>query len=192
METFYYTKRSRSIIYHGQSLDSLLELKFILSIEQTHAWIRDGLQIYYNMDDPKLSNEESLQKYTPDILVRNWKTGMATLVEIKPDHYNDKWANCKRHEVAEKYIEQFGYDWQFKIIYERNISLRAEQQQKYRNICHAYAQSWFGNAHPNNTALTNDEYTRYVTDGWLPATVPRAGIVASHSCTSCSLLPATH
>ncbi len=192
MKTFYYTKRSRSIIYHGQSLDSLLELKFILSIEQTHAWIRDGLQIYYNMDDHGLSSEESLQKYTPDILVRNWKTGTATLVEIKPDHYNDKWANRKRHEVAEKYIEQFGYDWQFKIIYERNISLTAEQQQKYRDICHAYAQTWFGSTHPNNTPLTNDEYTRYVTDGWLPAAVPRTGIVASHSCTSCSLLPATH
>lgn len=192
METFYYTRRSRSIFYHGQSLDSLLELKFILSIEQTHAWIRDGLQIYYNIDDPGLSNEESLQKYTPDILVRNWKTGMATLVEIKPDHYNDKWANRKRHQVAERYIEQFGYDWQFKIIYERNISLTAGQKIKYHEICQAYTQTWFGNTHPNNTALTNDEYTRYVADGWLPATVLETGIVASHTSTSCSLLPAAH
>lgn len=169
METFYYTRRSRGIVYQGQSLDSLLELKFILSIEHTHAWMRDGLQIYYNFDEPELSNEEGLRKYTPDILVRNWKTGRATLVEIKPDHYNDKWANRKRQQIADGYIMQFGYDWHFKIIYERNISLTAKQKLKYRHICKAYTQTWFGDNHPNHTLLTNDEYTRYVTDGCLPA-----------------------
>lgn len=172
METFAYTKRSRPVIYNGQSFDSLLELKFILSVEDTHAWIRDGLQIYYNAGQPDVCNECFLRKYTPDILIRNWDTGEATLVEIKPDKYDDYWANKKRKRVANRYITEFAYDWKFRIIYEHEIHLTRKQQQKYKSICCNSAQHWFGADHQNQTALSNCEYEHFVCNGGLPAFAP--------------------
>jgi hypothetical protein len=172
MENFEYTKRSRSVIYNGQSFDSLLELKFILSVEDTHAWMRDGLQIYYNAGEPDVCNECFLRKYTPDILIRNWSTGEASLVEIKPDHYDDYWANKKRKRVASSYITEFGYDWTFRIIYERDIKLTSKQQKKYETICRDSNREWFGSSHPNQTIFSNDEYEHFVCNGGLPAFAP--------------------
>jgi hypothetical protein len=140
-------------------------------VEDTHAWMRDGLQIYYNAGEPDVCNECFLRKYTPDILIRNWTTNEATLVEIKPDDYDDYWAIKKRKRVAHRYITEFGYDWTFRIIYERDIQLTREQQKKYQAICRNSTQQWFGSDHQNGTALTNREYEHFVCNGGLPALV---------------------
>lgn len=169
MEEFIYTKRSRDLVYHGQQLDSLLELKFILSVEETHAWIRDDLQIYYNINKQGLSNERSLHKYTPDFLIREWKTGDATLIEVKPDDYDNYWANRKRRKVSQRFIARFDYDWKFKIIYERDIKLSIAQLNKYKMIGDITNQSWFGNANQNNTSYSDEQFIHFVKCGFLSA-----------------------
>jgi len=45
-----YTHKSQMVYYKGHVLDSLLELKYVLTIEDTHAWLRDGLEIYYDLE----------------------------------------------------------------------------------------------------------------------------------------------
>lgn len=78
-----YTKRAYPCLYHGQWMDSLLELRYILSIENTHAWQRDNLQIYFSVNKTTKSVEKELRSYAPDFLIRNYQTGEAKLVEIK-------------------------------------------------------------------------------------------------------------
>lgn len=167
-ETFQYTRRSCELVYNGQPLDSLLELKFVISIENTHAWLREGLEIYYNIDKLEISAQGQLVKYTPDFLIRNFKTGKAFLVEVKPDRYDDFWANVKRRKVSNRFIKGFAYDWEFRIVWEREIILNKKQQKKFDEIqkqVNPYKYSWIGNAHPNTTSWTNEQYAFFLRNG---------------------------
>lgn len=63
MEYRNYTKKAYPCFYYGQWMDSLLELRYVLSIENTHAWQRDNLQIYYSMNRTTENMEAELRTY---------------------------------------------------------------------------------------------------------------------------------
>jgi hypothetical protein len=166
-----YSQKCQEITYHGQHLDSLLELRFVLMIEQTHAWVRDCLQIYFNIDQIPAGVKGRIKKYTPDFLIRNWETGEATLVEVKPDVFNNRDGRLKRVKICNEYISGFGYDWSFKHVWSSRIILNELQQSKYDAIVgtlNRYTSNWIGGTHPNNTRLTNEQYDHFVRNGCLP------------------------
>jgi hypothetical protein len=185
LNEFEYSRPCQEITYHGQHLDSLLELRFVLMIEETHAWIRDGLQIYFNIDDLRPGiKDPPIRKYTPDFLIRNWLTGKATLVEVKPDIFDNYFARMKRTKICSDYIAEFGYDWSFKYVWSSQIILNSEKQAKYDAILNKlrrHAPNWIGDTHPNSTGLSNDQYDRFVRIGCLPAPAPDGLSVASHT-----------
>ncbi len=61
--------------YNGCLFHSFTELRYALMIEDEFAFLREGIEIYY---DPKIQQStlyihEQTKKYTPDFLIRNWK-----------------------------------------------------------------------------------------------------------------------
>lgn len=170
MEGYTYNRKSFPCIHQGQWLDSLLELRFILSIETTHAWIRSGLEIYYAIDNVPEGVKGGLSTYTPDFLIRNIQTGKATLVEVKPENYSNKWELLRRKEIAETFICQFGYDWEFRIIYSNQIILSQSAQQKYQQLLTDFPQGLY-QLPPLYTHLQQEEVRNYVWKGVIPAGV---------------------
>ena len=167
-----YTKPARRINYMGQALDSALELKFILSIDQTHAWLRDGLEIYYDLDHIDAGLKASIPKLVPDFLIRNWTTGEATLVEIKPSAFTDRFLLQEKIKIAKSYIAYFQYDWTYKIMKTTDIKLTSEQLNKYQAILVNTKKADNTPSYQllqNNTRFTDPEYRRFVMDGVLPA-----------------------
>lgn len=174
MQSNFYTVHSQAVVYHSQVLDSLLELKFVLSIEQTHAWLRRGLEIYYNINDIPAGLDAPLKRYTPDILIRNWETGKATLVEIKPDQYDDFYLIRKRADIARAFITEFAYDWDYQLIRASDIQLSLQQAAKFKRILKTINQPfplWFGDSNQNTTGWSDEQYECYVRTGWSPAPV---------------------
>ena len=51
MAKFTYHQNSIACLYQGEWLDSILELRYILSVEESHCWLREDLSIYYNLDE---------------------------------------------------------------------------------------------------------------------------------------------
>ncbi|MES2373402.1 MAG: hypothetical protein V4557_12530 [Bacteroidota bacterium] len=170
---FTYTSEGTCIFYNGCQLDSLLELKYILSIEHTHAWIRDGLEMYYGLHGLANGVKGHVHCYRPDFLVRDWKTGNSKLVEIKPYGFNHD--QTKRQKIAEKYIKRFGYDWSFEIVNEAEIKLTDDQWQHFLTI-QSQQKDW---RHKpcmkllqNTSPFSDAAYDQFVRTGVLPAFVP--------------------
>lgn len=138
MKEFTYSQKSFSCFYNGQWFDSLLELRFILSIEETHCWLRENLSIYYAIDEVPEGIQGGLSSYTPDILIRNKNTGLASLVEIKPSNFNDKWELRKRQKIAMDFIRLMGYDWEFKVVFASQIHLSKEAEMKFQTLIKGY------------------------------------------------------
>lgn len=136
MSKFTYNIQAISSVYNGTWFDSLLELRYILSIEETHCWIRDGLSIYYNLDLVPEGIKGGLKTYTPDFLVREKQTGIAKLVELKPSEYDDRWELIRRRKIAENYIQFMGFDWEFEVIFSHQIVLSHEAQIKFDHFLH--------------------------------------------------------
>lgn len=134
MNEFKYSNRSYCCLYKGCWLDSLLELRFILSIETTHYWFREDLKIYYKIDDVPEGIKGGLASYTPDFLIRDKLTGKATLVEIKPEGFNDKYELLRRRKIAEEFILRWGYDWEFQVIFSNQITLSKKAKTKFLRL----------------------------------------------------------
>ena len=88
------TKRpynSINVQYKGCFYHSLLELKFILLIENKCSWIREPVAIHYNPYTLEVTNyiNEKTRKYIPDFLVRKWNDNTGYLIEIKPQEFLD-------------------------------------------------------------------------------------------------------
>lgn len=176
VERLTYNRKSCPCIHRGQWLDSLLELRFILSIEETHAWVRDGLEIFFTIDEVPEGVKGGLSSYTPDFLIRNVQTGKATLVEVKPESYTNKWELLRRKEIAENFIRQFGYDWDFSIIYSNQITLSQSALQKYQQLLVGFPQGVY-QLPPARNHLQQEAYKNYVWKGVMPA----AGLPYDHS-----------
>ncbi|MBI2274747.1 MAG: hypothetical protein HYU70_13190 [Bacteroidetes bacterium] len=189
-----YQYKSQTVFYNGNVLDSLLEFRYILMIEETHAWLRQGFEMYYNLEKLIPGMKEDLLCYRPDFLIRNWQTGKAKLIELKPAGFVDDHKKRKIH-ITSRYIDEFQYDWTYRYLSDAHIQLSDDQQRKFYSVLREQ-DSWqhkpCGRLLQNITPLNDNEYRQFVMNGWLPATAPRICIVASHSCTSFSLLPATH
>ncbi len=171
MENRYYKKRAYPYLYQGQWMDSLLELRYILSIENTHAWQRDGLQIYFSVNKSTESIEAELRTYTPDFLIRNYQTGEAKLVEIKPQHFKNKRELVRRKKIAEKFIRYFGYDWTFEIVFADQIFLLHEAEKKYRQLILDFT---YGRHCPSPISLSQREsYIKFIRVGVLSAEVSK-------------------
>lgn len=175
MEIFTYTQKAQTIYYKGQVLDSLLELKYILMMEETHAWLREGLGIYYNIDHLTSGMKSWLHVYSPDFLVRDWASGKAELIEIKPEEFDDYESLRQRRKISRHFLNRFGYDWTFKVIYESDIILSQTQWIKYRHVLQMQY-DWLHKPCQyllqNHSVLTDSEYTCFVRSGRLPATNP--------------------
>lgn len=174
MQTFSYTSKSKTLFYNGHVFDSTLELKYILMIEETHSWLRNGLEIYYNIDEIENGIKDDLRCYRPDFLTRNWLTGDAHLIEIKPDGYNHESA-ITRKKIARQHIENFQYDWTYKIVTESEIKLTSEQWLQYEKIL-ASQDDWThkpcGKLLQNRSNLSDIDYQHFVFTGFLPAAFP--------------------
>jgi hypothetical protein len=136
MEKFKYTN-SVQVRNWGCSFDSLLELKYVISIQDDYEFLRAQIPIYYDLKTRTPTNyiRECTRRYTPDFLIRHKQTYKAVLVEIKPRAFeNDKQLSLRK-EVAEKYIRWKSFDWSFRIVYDDEIILTSEQEQIFQNFC---------------------------------------------------------
>lgn len=128
MKTFIYGKSYR-IINWGYAFDSLLELKFALSIQEEYHYLREHIPIFYDPRTRMPTNyiRDNIRRYTPDFLIRHKESKQATLVEIKPRAFDDEKQLSHRKEVAENYIRWRKFDWTFKVIYDDEILLTEAQ-----------------------------------------------------------------
>jgi hypothetical protein len=165
---FKYDRPSIPVTYKGNQLDSLAELKYIISVEESHIWLRTDLTLYYKAQE--CEEDIPWSQYTPDFLVRNIKTNRAKLVEIKPRDYNDVWRlnHCKK--VCSDHIGYFGYDWQFEVIYESDVHLTMRQEQRFLEAVRENAPGqWNTHLLQNNRCHSDDDYRAWVLNGIKPA-----------------------
>jgi hypothetical protein len=125
-------KDAIQIGYRSCKFDSLLELKFTLSIEDNWYFLREHIVIFY---DPKTflpTNyiREITKKYTPDFLIRNKRDNKAYLIELKPREFRNEMQTKVWKQVAENYIKSKKADWIYKVVYDDEIVLSREQQEK--------------------------------------------------------------
>lgn len=106
MQTFEY-KKSVPLIYWGCCFDSLLELKYALSIQSEYEFLRAHIPIYYDPKTKMPTNyiRGNIRRYTPDFLIRHKQTKKAYLIELKPRAFNNHEQLAGRREIAEKYIQ---------------------------------------------------------------------------------------
>lgn len=138
MKTFVYHP-SRKVRGWGYSFDSLLELKFALSIKEDYEFLRSQIRIYYDPRTRMSTNyiRESIRRYTPDFLMRHKVTGEAYLVEIKPDGFKEDKQLANRKAVAENYIRYKNYDWKFKMVFGNEIFLDEGRSWEFHDFCKA-------------------------------------------------------
>lgn len=176
MAIYTYDIPARAVHYDNCLLDSMLELRYLISIENTHAFLCDDIGIYYESESFKETQiiNDGLRKYTPDFLVRNWETGKATLVEIKPKTYDDYYSLAKRRKVAEDFISYFGYDWEYKVVFSNEFELTDRQKKKFASILNANNNqplpTYYFQKSPtyNPFYLGYDDYQKFVKTGVLP------------------------
>src|SRR5574342_83885 len=82
---------SHKIIYWGCVFDSILELKFALSIQNDYEFLRSRITIYYDRltKKPVSYIQRNYGHYTPDFLIRHKQTKKAYWIEIKPRAFSD-------------------------------------------------------------------------------------------------------
>lgn len=169
-----YSINSKPVFYNGYLFDSQLELQYVLTIEDTHAWLRDNLEIYYGLNSVSAGIKAKLHCYRPDLLIRDWNTGEASLIEIKPLGFTPNAMN-RRQKIATRHIKRFNYDWQFKTINQMDIHLSTEQFQKFQTIL-SEQNSWKHKPSQhllqNNSQFSDQDYEQYVRMGLLPAFFP--------------------
>lgn len=134
MKKFSYRK-SYKIIYWGYEFDSMLELKFAISIQQDYEFLRSHIPIYFNPVTRKPTDyiREGIRRYTPDFLIRHKITDEAFWVEIKPRAFQNENQLSLRNDVANNYIRWKGYDWKYVIVYDDEINLSQDEQKQLDN-----------------------------------------------------------
>lgn len=135
MKAFVYKKATR-IINWGYSFDSLLELKYALSIQTDYYYLREHIPIFYDPRSRQPTNyiRDHIRRYTPDFLIRHKRTNEATLVEIKPRAFEQCKQLSLRREVAENYIRWRKFDWSYKVIFDDQIELTGSQKEQF-HLC---------------------------------------------------------
>lgn len=136
MKSFNY-HQSIKISYWGCAFDSLLEVKYVLSIQNEYEFLRSYIPIYFDPRTrmPTDSIRRNILRYTPDFLIRHKISKQAFLVEIKQCAFDDYEQLILRREVAENYIRWKKYDWSFKVVFGDEIKLRGDAQAKFVQCC---------------------------------------------------------
>lgn len=183
-------KSSIQIQYKGCFYHSLLELKFVLLIEDRCSWIREPIAIHYNPDTLEIANyiNENTKKHIPDFLVRKWIDNSAFLIEIKPKFFLESEQMRIRKTVINNYLKNKDLDWKYKVITEDDIKLDERKNELFKKIVREnknfkcklalikrdkkvnnVALQYFNNIpHLNSEMITKDDYKRYVKYGILP------------------------
>ena len=131
----YNRKKPKRVSYNGVVFDSTLELKFALLIEDSCEYMVYPLTIWYNRLNLDLRmKSECPHSYTPDFLVRKLRDNSAHLIEIKPAAFLDEERVKLKEAIANRYIQEKGYDWTYKIVTDREIFLSEEKREKMREI----------------------------------------------------------
>ena len=144
MTHFKYGK-SYKISNWGCSFDSLTELKYAVSIFEEYQFLRARVAIFYHPVTRKPTNyiREFTRRYTPDFLIRHRQTGKAFLIEIKPRGFQHHPQLLLHKEIAENYIKWKGYDWQYKVVFDDEIILTAQQLDDFEDACKLKGKSDF-------------------------------------------------
>ncbi len=148
MKKFKY-RNSHRIVNWGCAFDSLTELKYAISIVEEFEFLRARVTIYFHPGTKQPTDyiRECTRHYTPDFLVRNKETGEAFLVEIKPRAFEHDPQLLLRKEVSDNYIKWKGYDWKYKVIFDDEIVLTADQLEEFEQCCKLKSRSarklWF-------------------------------------------------
>lgn len=183
-------KRAIRLEYKGVQFDSLLELRFILIIEDKCSWIKEPKTIFYDPETfkPITYLKENTKKYTPDFLVRKWKDNSAHLIELKPREFKDSDQMKIRNQVVINYILENNLDWKFVILSKEDLTLNDRLKMKFKEIIEKnksigrkskllkldkkYNNTFQHNFSciPNlkNQDITKEDYIRYVKYGKLP------------------------
>ena len=129
--------RSHKIIYWGCIFDSLLELKYALSIQNEFDFLRSHIPVYYDPSTRRPTDyiRDNIRRYTPDFLIRHKITKEAYWIEIKPRAYSNSAELTLRKDVAENYIKWKGYDWIYKVVYDDEIILTLDQVVQFNECC---------------------------------------------------------
>lgn len=119
----------------GCRFDSLTELRFAISVMEDQAIMRSPVSMYFHPASGQLSHfpKGAYLRYTPDFLIRNYETRKATLVEIKPRAFEQEASLVMHHLVANNYIRALKLDWKYKVIFDDEIILSAEQLIHYHD-----------------------------------------------------------
>lgn len=144
MNNFQY-KRSYKIIYWGYCFDSLLELKYAISIVDEYEFLHARIPVYYDLKTKRPTEyiRECTRRYTPDFLIRHKLTGEAFWIEIKPEGFNDFQVLDLRKQVAENYVAWKKYDWKFKVVFGNEIILNKRQSEIFEELCSQKSKSAF-------------------------------------------------
>lgn len=137
--------KSFKIVNWGCSFDSLTELKFAISIMEEYAFLRERVSIYYHPGTKQPTNyiRQCHRRYTPDFLIRHKETGKAFLIEIKPRAFEHSPQLILRKQVAENYIRWKNYNWKYKVVFDDEIILTAEQLEQFEDCCKLKSKSAF-------------------------------------------------
>ena len=129
MKSFQYLQ-SNKIIYWGSTFDSILELKYAISIQNDYDSLRAHIPIYYDPRTRKPTNyiRDNIRRYTPDFLIRHKETNDAFLIEVKPRAFQGNPQLVMRKEIAENFIKSKKFDWTFKVVFDDEIKLNFQQQ----------------------------------------------------------------
>ncbi len=162
------------LYYQGQLFERSCVLKFLLSVEEACAWVRDDLDIPYPVGNPDASLTQCVN-YVPDMLIRNWTTGRAELIQIVPGGFDDfEWLaalqalvklHCAIHEL----------DWKFQVVFEEDIVLDDDQQRRFLQLVddrRARILEFSSLLYQNYSGLSDAEYDAFVRYDCLPALVP--------------------
>ncbi len=179
------------IQYKGCLYHSLLELKFIILIENKCSWIREPVAIHYDPETLKVTNylNENTRKYVPDFLVRKWSDNTGYLIEIKPQKFLDSEKMFLRNTITKEYLANKNVDWKFKVITEKDIILNKQQKMLFQKVVEENKnfsgklgiikkdrkfnntpQQYFRSVPYLNTKdISNEDYIRFVRYGILPS-----------------------
>ena len=137
MKKIFHYNNSRKVTVWGCNFDSLLELKFAIYIQQEYEFLHNWIPVYFDPCTKRPAGyiSRNIRRYTPDFLMRHKETKKAYWVEIKPRAYTGEKELILRRQVAENYIRQKGYDWEFRIIYDDEIKLTLDQLVQFNECC---------------------------------------------------------
>lgn len=163
----------------GCRFDSLTELRFAISVLEDHALMRSPISLYFHPGSGQLAHfpKSAYRRYTPDFLIRNYETKKASLVEIKPRAFEEQSSLALHQLVANNYIRTLKLDWQYKVIFDDQIILSAEQLTQYNDCLQLEVKDrfkWYEEyykritGNPHLTAHKSNAEMEFLMRGWLP------------------------